>query len=50
MGKQSISKSKKLPQKLEDYAAPLNDIKSILQRGLSKAYQAVDNLKDQTYW
>ncbi len=28
----------------------LNDIKSILQKGLTKAYKAVDNIKVQTYW
>ncbi len=28
----------------------LNDIKSLLHKGLSKAYKAVDNIKVQTYW
>jgi predicted nuclease of restriction endonuclease-like (RecB) superfamily len=50
MDKKEISKSAKLPQKLEGYGELLRDIQSILQRGLSKAYQAVDNLKVQTYW
>ena len=30
--------------------ALLPDIKSILQKGLTKAYKAVDNIKVQTYW
>ncbi|MCK4492079.1 MAG: DUF1016 family protein [Candidatus Altiarchaeales archaeon] len=37
-------------EKLDDYDQLLRDIKSILQRGLSKAYKAVDNLRVQTYW
>ena len=32
------------------YDALLKDIHSILNKGLSKAYQAVDNIKVQTYW
>ncbi len=32
------------------YKQLLNDVKSILQKGLSKAYKAVDNIKVQTYW
>jgi predicted nuclease of restriction endonuclease-like (RecB) superfamily len=36
--------------KIEGYNNLLNDIKSILQKGLTKAYKAVDNLKVQTYW
>ena len=35
---------------LEGYNQLLGDIRSILQKGLSKAYKAVDNLKVQTYW
>ena len=35
---------------LENYSFLLHDIKSILDKGLSKAYKAVDNLKVQTYW
>lgn len=50
MDKKDLSQAEKLPQKLEGYADLLRDIQSILQRGLSKAYQAVDNLKVQTYW
>ena len=34
----------------ENYTALLRDIKSILQKGLTKAYKAVDNIKVQTYW
>ena len=41
---------KNLPEKLEGYSQLLDDVKSILKRGLYKAYQAVDNLKVQTYW
>lgn len=50
MNKSKLLKSKNLPQKLEGYGEQLRDMKSILQRGLSKAYQAVDNLKVQIYW
>ncbi len=32
------------------YNTLLTDIKSILQKGLGKAYKAVDNVKVQTYW
>ncbi len=32
------------------YNQILGDIRSILQKGVSKAYKAVDNLKVQTYW
>ncbi|NOQ55547.1 MAG: DUF1016 family protein [Nanohaloarchaea archaeon] len=33
-----------------NYNQILTDIRSILQKGISKAYKAVDNLKVQTYW
>jgi len=36
--------------KSEGYNSLLKDIKSILQKGLTKAYKAVDNIKVQTYW
>jgi len=36
--------------KLEGYNNLLNDIRSILQKSLGKAYKAVDNIKVQTYW
>lgn len=35
---------------VESYTALLKDIKTILQKGLIKAYKAVDNIKVQTYW
>jgi hypothetical protein len=50
MTQKSISKSTKVLPKLEGYNNLLQDIRSILEKGLSKAYQAVDNLKVQTYW
>lgn len=37
-------------EKLEGYEQLLKDVKSILERGLSRAYQAVDNIRVQTYW
>ena len=45
-----MTKPTKLPAKLDGYEDLLRDIKSILAKGLSRAYQAVDNLKVQTYW
>lgn len=33
-----------------NYNQILTDIRSILQKGVSKAYKAVDNLRVQTYW
>ncbi len=33
-----------------NYSQLLEEIKSILQRGLGKAYKAVDNIRVQTYW
>ncbi|MEA3514945.1 MAG: hypothetical protein U9R34_05690 [Nanoarchaeota archaeon] len=42
-------KQKGLPS-FESYTALLKDIKSIIQKGLVKAYKAVDNIKVQTYW
>ena len=36
--------------KPDNYTSLLKDIKSILQKGLVKAYKAVDNIKVQTYW
>jgi len=35
---------------LEGYSSLLSDIRSILDKNLSRAYQAVDNIKVQTYW
>ena len=34
----------------KDYQHLVQDLKSILDKGLSKAYKAVDNIKVQTYW
>ena len=34
----------------KNYVALLKELRSILQRGLGKAYKAVDNVKVQTYW
>ena len=48
--KSSLSKTTKTPSSLEGYDNLLQDIRSILEKGLSRAYQAVDNLKVQTYW
>ena len=50
MAKKILPKKTKFLAKLEGYDSLLQDIKSILQKGLYKAYQAVDNLKVQTYW
>lgn len=36
--------------KHEGYEQILRDVKSILQRGLTKAYKAIDNIRVQTYW
>ena len=35
---------------ITDYNQILGDIRSILKKGVSKAYKAVDNLRVQTYW
>ncbi|HEA84078.1 MAG TPA: DUF1016 family protein [Thermodesulfobacterium geofontis] len=43
-------KNKSKSIKFNSYDNLLNDIKSILQKGLTKAYKAVDNIKVQTYW
>lgn len=48
MKKRNIVKSKEMC--LEGYGELLKDVQSILQKGLGKAYQAVDNIKVQTYW
>lgn len=34
----------------EGYNSLVKDVRSILQKGLAKAYKAVDNIKVQTYW
>lgn len=38
------------PDKPEGYDRLLADLRSLLDRGLSRAYQAVDNIRVQTYW
>ena len=45
MAKEIIKK-----EKIGGYKNLVKDIKSILQKGLGRAYQAVDNIKVQTYW
>ena len=40
----------KYPLDKSNYPQLLEEIKSILQNGLGRAYQAVDNIKVQTYW
>ena len=37
-------------QKMEGYDQLLSDIRSILDKGLGRAYQAVDNIRVQMYW
>src|SRR3990167_2459982 len=44
--KKSLQKS----EKLEGYAHLLAEVRSILDKGLVKTYQAVDNIRVQTYW
>lgn len=46
----TIKMGKKGIAKIEGYNDLLKDIKSILQKGLTKAYKAVDNIKVQTFW
>jgi predicted nuclease of restriction endonuclease-like (RecB) superfamily len=41
---------KKSTVDITDYKTLLKDIQSLLNKGLSRAYQAVDNIKVQTYW
>ena len=50
MAKNKLSKSTKLSARLEGYDNLLKEIKSLLDQGRSRAYQAVDNIKVQTYW
>ena len=37
-------------EEVDGYGILLGEVRSILDRGLSKAYKAVDNLRVQTYW
>jgi len=48
--KKNLAKPTKVLTKLEAYDELLRDIKSILEKARAKAYQAVDNIKVQTYW
>lgn len=48
MDKKELVGAKEKP--LEGYVQLLEDIKSILQKGLYRAYKAVDNIRVQTYW
>ena len=43
-------KKKAIKVENSNYSQLLEEIKSILQRGLGKAYKAVDNIRVQTYW
>lgn len=45
-----LTKPKQQHETLEGYDQLLNDIKSILQKGLLQAYKAVDNIRVQKYW
>jgi predicted nuclease of restriction endonuclease-like (RecB) superfamily len=47
MPKQLASKDTSIEK---DYKNLLHELKSILDKGLYKAYKAVDNIKAQTYW
>jgi predicted nuclease of restriction endonuclease-like (RecB) superfamily len=49
MAKKQLS-TKKGSLDTAGYNTLLDDIRSILDKGLSRAYQAVDNIKVQTYW
>jgi len=50
MAKKNLSKSTKVLTKLEGYDDLLRDIRSILENARARAYQAVDNIRVQTYW
>ncbi len=45
-----MKKSDIISKDSEGYRNLLNELKSILNKGLAKAYKAVDNIKVQTYW
>ncbi|MBU0568920.1 DUF1016 family protein [bacterium] len=49
MTKEPINPKQQL-EKLEGYSQLLEEVKSILQKGLIRAYKAVDNVRVQTYW
>lgn len=48
MIKKELTKTKE--KNLESYKQLLEEVRSILQKGLYQTYKAVDNLKVQTYW
>ena len=50
MAKYKVSKATQSSANIEGYDDLLRDVRSILEKGLSRVYQAVDNLKVQTYW
>jgi len=50
MAKKNLSKSTKVLMKLEGYDDLLRDIRSIIEKARSRAYQAVDNIGVQTRW
>ena len=50
MGNNKLTKVTKSSPKPENYNNLLNEIKSLIEKGLSRAYQAVDNIKVQIYW
>jgi len=42
--------TKDLVPKDKDYQSLLNELQSIIAQGKGRAYQAVDNIRVQTYW
>ena len=50
MAKNKLSKSTKLSARLEGYDNLLQELKSIIEKNKFKVYQAIDNIKVQTYW
>jgi hypothetical protein len=45
-----MKKSDIISKDHDSYRNLLNELKSILNKGLARAYKAVDNIKVQTYW
>ncbi|MDO8740921.1 MAG: PDDEXK nuclease domain-containing protein [Candidatus Woesearchaeota archaeon] len=45
-----MGKEIEMKKEIEGYNDLVRDIRSILQKGLGRAYKAVDNIKVQTYW
>lgn len=50
MAKNKLSKTTKLSARLEGYDNLLQELKSIIEKNKFKVYQAIDNIKVQTYW